>query len=1175
MFKRVLISNRGEIAIRIARAAAALGIESVSVYAPVDALALHTRSSTLRRELNSAAGTADPVRAYLDIDALLQIAAATDCDCVHPGYGFLSENAAFASRCAAAGIAFVGPPASAIELFGDKTRARALAQSLNIPVVPGSASALNTAQDAADQAEAIGFPVMLKAAAGGGGRGMRVVNARSEMNEAFARCQSEAEAAFGDRAVFIEALVQRPRHIEVQILADQHGNLVHLHERDCSVQQRNQKVVEVAPAPGLPEALRQRMLADALKLVRAAGYVNAGTVEFLVSPERGEYYFIECNPRIQVEHTITEQITGVDLVEAQFKIAAGASLKSLGLGSQAEVGAPQGFAVQARVVAQGAGTLHAYKEPTGPGVRVDACGYLGYAPPPQFDPLLAKLICQSTSARTFESAVDHTLRALAEFHIAGVPTNLAQLRAILMNPAFRSGDARTSLISEADELAAATPQARSAANADANSRGTLQLLEQQSSALGRNAQVGTLAPSANAASAASLPVAAGEEGVVCPMSGAVLEVIAQVGARVNAGDTLFIITAMKMETAVAAPCAGVVTAVQALRAGDSVSLGQVVATIDSANSAAAVPYSADRLTGAHTWAPLLAEVHALHSLAAARLAPGSQEPGVLRQRARGKLNCRERITLLLDADSFREVGSLAGFASYDEDGNVADFTPANHVGGWGKIDGRQAIVCADDFTSRGGHADGAIGAKSAYLDRLSIEMRSPSVRLLDGSSGGGSVAAMVPQQGKVPQQAKESQQGKSAATSASTENTANDAHAKESTGAIKAGRPRVTGAGGSFLPGHLGSAMYTEQLHTVPVVNLLLGSVVGIGAAKAVLGHFSVMVRDIAQLFVAGPPVVSHAMGYEITKEDLGGWHIHCKNGSVDNLAETEEEAVQMTRRFLSYLPSSVYEAPSVLPPNANDPPDRREDELFTLIPRKRTTTFDMRKAICLMADRDSFFEIGALWGTDQIAGFVRFNGHALGVIASDSRHVNGGALTADGCDKLKRHLDLCDLFHIPVLNLIDNPGFAVGLEHEIAGTIRKGAEWMVAFAQVRVPVFSVLMRRSFGVAGNNYATPLGRASVRVAWPAADVGGIPPEGGIEAAYKRQLAESADPVALRAEINARIESARGPIGPLNRFQIEEMIDPRDTRKLVCEWVENAYRIVSQPAQLVSRPLQFRP
>ncbi len=535
-----------------------------------------------------------------------------------------------------------------------------------------------------------------------------------------------------------------------------------------------------------------------------------------------------------------------------------------------------------------------------------------------------------------------------------------------------------------------------------------------------------------------------------------------------------------------------------------------------------------------------------------RLAPGSDERGVVRQRSCGKLTCRERIDLLLDDGSFHEIGSIAGFASYDESGAIVDFTPANHVGGWGRIEGRTAVVCADDFTSRGGHADGAIGEKSRHLDKLALEMRVPSVRLLDGSSGGGSVAAMVPQQKK---------EGES--------------KAKESHGAIKAGRPRVAGAGGSFLPSHLGSTMYTEQLSTVPVVNLLLGSVVGIGAAKAVLGHFSVMARDIAQLFVAGPPVVRPAMGYDITKEDLGGWHIHCRNGSVDNLAETEEEAMALTRRFLSYLPASVYETPPVSTPDPNDPADRRDEELLGLIPRKRTATFDARRAIRLMVDRDSFFEIGPLWGTDQVTGFVRMNGHPMGVVASDSQHANGGALTADGCRKLTRHLDVCDLFHLPVLNLVDNPGFAVGLEHEITGTIRWGGQWMIAFSQVTTPIFTVIMRRSFGVAGNNYATPRAEPSMRVAWPAADTGGIPPEGGIEAAYKRQLAEAEDPKALREELMARIESARGPVGPLSRFQIEEMIDPRDTRKMICEWLEMAWKVVSQPARLKARPIQFRP
>jgi acetyl/propionyl-CoA carboxylase alpha subunit/acetyl-CoA carboxylase carboxyltransferase component len=1127
---RVLVSNRGEIAIRIAKAAASLGMESVGVYPAVDALSLHTRVTTESRQI----GGADPIAAYLDAEALVTVAKATGCDCVHPGYGFLAENASFAERCATAGLSFIGPPPAVLSLFGDKLKARALARELDIPVVPGSAGALGSADEAATVAAGIGYPVMLKASAGGGGRGMRAVGQAEDMTEAFARCRREAEAAFGDGSLFVERLVARPRHIEVQILADAYGNVVHLYDRDCSVQLRNQKVVEVAPAPGLDAALRQRILDSAVALVRAADFVNAGTVEFLVLPETGEYFFIECNPRIQVEHTVTEQVTGVDLVEAQFRIAAGESLEAIGLADQHAVGAPRGFAVQARVVATGTGVLTAYKEPSGPAVRVDACGYVGYSPPAEFDPLLAKVI-GSANSPSVEAAVDRTRRALDEFHIAGLPTNLHQLRAILAHPDVRAGDARTSLLAEAPELMAApSPGGEQGA--------TLVLLTEQAGSVGAVGPHGVVR-----SELPPLAVAPGNKAVRCPVDSTVAEFRVNEGDTVAAGQTVMVLSAMKMETPVVAPCAGVVVALQRLKPGDKVARDQVVAVVAPADGNGEVIARTE-----DTWAPLLDDIGALQNLAATRLAPGSDDPGVVRQRSRGKLTCRERIALLLDADSFREVGSLTGFASYDEDGQVAAFTPANHVGGWGTVKGRTVVVCADDFTSRGGHADGAIGAKSFYLDQLSMQLQVPSVRLLDGSSGGGSVAAMVPEQ-KAP----------------------GESTAKESSGAIQAGRPRVAGGGGSFLPGHLGSTEYARQLTTVPVVNMLLGSVVGIGAAKAVLGHFSVMVRDIAQLFVAGPPVVSHAMGYDISKEDLGGWHIHCRNGSVDNLADTEEEAAAMTRTFLSYLPSSVYEAPPVLPADPTDPPDRRDEELFTLIPRKRTTTYDVRRAIELMADRDSFFEIGPLWGTDQVAGFVRFNGRPMGVIASDCRHVNGGALTADGCSKLTRHLDLCDLFHIPVLNLVDNPGFAVGLEHEIAGTIRRGGEWMIAFAQVSVPIFTVLMRRSFGVAGNNFATPLRQPSVRVAWPAADVGGIPPEGGIEAAYKRQLAEAEDPVALRAELEARIESVRGPIGPLNRFQIEEIIDPRDTRRLICEWGDNAFRMMNQPGRLIPRAIEFRP
>ena len=912
------------------------------------------------------------------------------------------------------------------------------------------------------------------------------------------------------------------------MLGDGQGNVVHLFERDCSVQLRNQKVVEVAPAPNLDDGLRQRILDDAVKLARAAGYVNAGTVEFLVNPETGEHFFIECNPRIQVEHTITEQVTGFDLVEAQFRIAAGATLAGVGLADQKAVGTPRGFAVQARVVAQGTGTLSAYREPSGPGVRVDACGYVGLAPPPQFDPLLAKLICQSGSSRL--------LRLRRRPHAPRAGRVPHRRRADQRRPAARDPGA-SGRSAPATRARRCSPRRSSPPKAKHGSAAVPRPAGREPGARPRRQRRHLPGP---------CRCRPGTRPSKARMRARSSTSRRREGAEVKAGDLLFVVSAMKMETVRHSALLRHRRHVGAARgrrrrrrrpdprrdqAGGRRRQGR-----SGGDGGRRLDADARQGRGAAGDRPQAARAGLERSRRGAPAQPPQAHlPRAHRRAARSRQLPRGR--------------QPGGLRHFDEDGNVAEFTPASHVGGQGRIEGRPCIVCADDFTSRGGHADGAIGHKSRYLDQLSIELRTPSIRLLDGSSGGGSVATMVPKQ------------------------DGSASRAKESTGAIKAGRPRVVGGGGSFLPGHLGSTFYAEQLASVPVVNLLLGSVVGIGAAKAVLGHFSVMVRDISQLFVAGPPVVSHAMGYDVTKEDLGGWHIHCRNGSVDNLAETEEEAMAQTRRFLSYLPSSAYEAPPVT--KSADPADRREEELLTLVPRKRTATFDMRRAIRLLADKDSFFEVGPLWGTDQVTGFVRMNGYPMGVIASDSRHVNGGALTADGCDKLKRHLDVCDLFHLPVLNLVDNPGFAVGIEHEIAGTIRKGGEWMVAFAQVAVPIFTVLMRRSFGVAGNNYATPRSAASARVAWPSADVGGIPPEGGIEAAYKRQLAEAADPAALRAEINARIESVRGPIGPLNRFEIEEMIDPRDTRRLACEWVADAWRLVSQPSRLVPRPLQFRP
>ena len=762
-FKRVLIANRGEIAGRIARAAAALEVESVGVFAPVDALSLHTRFVTEAHEIPDS-DPADPVAAYLDIDALIEIATRTGCDAVHPGYGFLAENTEFARRCAAAGITFIGPAPDTLALFGDKIRARAFAVELGIPVVPGSPESVQNVEAAVEAAARIGYPVILKASAGGGGRGMRMVAAADDLSAAFERCASEAAAAFGDGALFVEKLIERPRHVEVQILGDGSGETIHLRERDCSIQLRHQKVIEIAPAPGLDPGIREQVLDAAVTMGRGANYLNAGTVEFLVAPESGEYWFIECNPRIQVEHTITEQVLGVDLVETQFRIAAGASLGDLGLSGQSAVGEPRGYSIQARVVGQGVGTISGYREPSGSGIRVDGNGYAGLVPPPQFDPLLAKVVCTGSRSADFMAVVDQTRRALGEFHIGGIPTNLLLLQQILELPEVRSGDARTSLLSEHPELGHIDP-------GSIHKGPALALLEQQSIGLG----VGTGGGGAAPIRLPGLPIEEGLLGIEAPMAGAVVSVDVSEGDDVAAGDTLAVISAMKMESVIVAPSKGAIAGILPLSEGDSVAAGQVVMLLlpsEGAEDADGEAY------GEGTWGPTLEEVETLKALARARLAPDSEDPGVVRQRDRGKLTCRERIDLLLDDDSFREVGSIAGFASYDEYGEISAFTPANSVGGWGKIEHRTVVVCADDFTSAAGHADGAIGAEERLSGPDVLEMRVPSIRLLDGSSGGGSVAPMVPAQ---------KQEGES--------------DAKESTGAIKAGRPRVAGGGGSFLAG--------------------------------------------------------------------------------------------------------------------------------------------------------------------------------------------------------------------------------------------------------------------------------------------------------------------------------------------------------------------------------------
>ena len=437
---RLLIANRGEIAIRIARAAAEQGLATVAVVSTDDARSLHVRLADEAVAL-AAAGA----RAYLDVDAIVGAAQASACDALHPGYGFLAESAALARRCAAAGIRFVGPGVGALELLGDKVAAKALARRCSVPLIEGSDGPVTPREARAFFASlGAGSAMLFKAVAGGGGRGMRVVRKAGEIDEAFARCASEARAAFGSDALYVERLIDDARHVEVQVIADAAGAVSHLGERECSLQRRHQKLVEIAPSPSLRGDLRLQILDAALALARAANYESLGTFEFLVDGATGRFAFIEANARLQVEHTVTEAVLGIDLVQAQLSIAAGATLAELGL-LQTDIGHPRGFALQLRVNtetldASGAtrpstGELLAFLPPSGPGVRVDTHAYPGWRVGSAFDSLLAKVIVHSPSAR-FADLVPKAQRTLREFQIDGVATNLGLLEALVAHPDF-------------------------------------------------------------------------------------------------------------------------------------------------------------------------------------------------------------------------------------------------------------------------------------------------------------------------------------------------------------------------------------------------------------------------------------------------------------------------------------------------------------------------------------------------------------------------------------------------------------------------------------------------------------------------------------------------------------------------------------------------------------------
>ena len=498
-----------------------------------------------------------------------------------------------------------------------------------------------------------------------------------------------------------------------------------------------------------------------------------------------------------------------------------------------------------------------------------------------------------------------------------------------------------------------------------------------------------------------------------------------------------------------------------------------------------------------TWQPEVDELRERTRLAGLM---GGEER-VARQKRAGKLTIRERVDAMADEGTFHEVGGLAGVARYDDEGRLTSFTPSNLVIGVAEVDGRPVVISGDDFTVRGGSAEATIPEKRNFAERLAIELGLPHIRLVDGMGGGGSVKS-------------------------------------------------IEIDGRTHIPAVKGWEDVVEHLAVAPSVALALGSVAGIGAARVATSHYSMIVRDTAQMMIAGPALVEQAGQPEVSKEELGHARVHTSNGAIDDVVDSEAEAFERTRRFLSYLPRNTAELPAR--GERHDDPDRREEKLLSIVPREQRRVYRMREVVEAVVDRDTFFEMGRGWGRSIITGLCRLDGWPVALFAEDP-YIYGGAWTADASQKIVRFLDLAATFHLPVVHLTDCPGFLIGKASEETATIRHGSRALAALGQCPTPFASVIVRKAFGVAGAAQRKP-GSTHFRFSWPSGDWGSLPIEGGIEVAYRAEL-EGVDDVAAEVErIKARLNGYRSPFRSTDNFEVEEVIDPRETRPLLCRWAD---------------------
>ncbi len=949
-FHKLLIANRGEIAIRIARAAGDAGLATVAIYSADDAQSMHVRAADAAFEIPGRGA-----RAYLDIEAVISAAKATGCDAVHPGYGFLSENATLARRCIEESIVFVGPSPEALELFGDKAQAKALAKRCGVPIIDGTSGPTSLDEARAFlESQGAGGAIMIKAIAGGGGRGMRVVDDASKLEEAYARCQSEAMAAFGSDGVYVERLIRNARHIEVQIICDHFGAISHLWERECTIQRRNQKLIEVAPSPSLNDALRARIIEAAKEMAAAANYDNLGTFEFLVDNDartsEHAFAFIEANPRLQVEHTVTEEVLGLDLVQSQLAVAAGATLGSLGL-AQGYIPKPRGFAMQLRVNMEvmdetggtrpTGGTLALFDLPSGPGVRVDTFGYSGYRTSAAFDSLLAKVIVHSAGGDWID-VVHKATRTLREFRIGGVATNIPFLAAILAHPDFVENRLSTGFVEA--HVADLVGEAKGTAETIAETIAETALIES-----GDAADDDTLA----LAVAESATGPAGSVAVPAPLQGTIVTIDVEEGDLVRPGQQIAVLESMKMEHLVTAPHGGRVTRVAA-EAGVTLMQDEAILYLEPAEIDAHDVTEEEDVDLDHI-RPDLAELIERHAITLDENRPASVE----RRRKTNQRTARENVADLVDDGSFVEYGSLA-IAAQRRRRKVDDLirnTPADGlISGVATVnaekfgaDAARCMVISYDYTVLAGTQGHMNHKKIDRMLGLAEQWRLPLVFYAEG--GGGRPG--------------------------------------------DTDRLGMTGLDGpSFV-------QFAKLSGLVPVIGIVSGYCFAGNAAM--LGCCDVIIATKnASIGMGGPAMIEGGGLGVYHPAEVGPVSFQSPNGVIDILVEDEAEATAAAQKYLSYFQGAVADWKA---------PDQRL--LRRAIPENRLRVYDIRNVIDLLADEGSVLEIRRDFGVGMITAFIRIEGKPFGLIANNPKHL-GGAIDAPAGDKAARFLQLCDAFDIP-----------------------------------------------------------------------------------------------------------------------------------------------------------------